>query len=175
MRLWSLHPQYLDRKGLGGVWLEGLVGLRALKGERQGYINHPQLDRFKAHVHPVGALAEYLEHIASEAISTRGYNYNLGLLDPYLNEYELGYDKTIPVNENQIHYEIEWLLCKLDKRGADLDTIRLFNDYNRGIKYVKLHPIFTPVPGDIEAWERPEQYPKDQMKKYMEKAISKYA
>lgn len=156
MRLWSLHPQYLDRKGLGGVWLEGFVGLKALSKERLGYSNHPQLERFKTHINPVGALAEYLEHIASEAISKRGYNYNLGLLDPYLQHYELGYDKTIPVTQGQVHYEIEWLLDKLQNRGATLEAEMLLKDYHMIGYQVKLHPMFHMVSGNVESWERPE-------------------
>jgi hypothetical protein len=38
MRLWSLHPQYLDPAGLVAVWREGL-----LAGQTKGYKHHPQL------------------------------------------------------------------------------------------------------------------------------------
>ena len=47
MRLWSLHPKYLDSKGLVALWREGLLARAVLKGETTGYKNHPQLDRFK--------------------------------------------------------------------------------------------------------------------------------
>ena len=47
MRLWSIHPKYLDSKGLIACWREGLLAQKVLLGETKGYKNHPQLDRFK--------------------------------------------------------------------------------------------------------------------------------
>ena len=47
MRLWSLHPKYMDSKGLVALWREGLLARAVLKGQTNGYINHPQLIRFK--------------------------------------------------------------------------------------------------------------------------------
>jgi hypothetical protein len=32
MRLWSLHPRYLDAKGLQAVWREGLLAKKVLQG-----------------------------------------------------------------------------------------------------------------------------------------------
>jgi hypothetical protein len=46
MRLWSIHPRYLDAKGLLGVWREGLLAQKVLQGYTVGYKNHPQLKRF---------------------------------------------------------------------------------------------------------------------------------
>ncbi len=40
MRLWSLHPKYLDVKGLVRAWREGLLARKALGGETKGYRNH---------------------------------------------------------------------------------------------------------------------------------------
>jgi Pyrimidine dimer DNA glycosylase (EC 3.2.2.17)/DNA-(apurinic or apyrimidinic site) lyase (EC 4.2.99.18) len=47
MRLWSIHPKYLDVQGLLGLWREGLLAQKVLLGETKGYRNHPQLIRFK--------------------------------------------------------------------------------------------------------------------------------
>ncbi len=47
MRLWSLHPKYLDRQGLLAVWREGLLAQKVLQGKTKGYKNHPQLKRFQ--------------------------------------------------------------------------------------------------------------------------------
>ncbi len=47
MRLWSLHPVYLDSKGLVALWREALLAKAVLKGETMGYKNHPQLIRFR--------------------------------------------------------------------------------------------------------------------------------
>ncbi len=35
MRLWSLHPKYLDSKGLVALWREGLLARAVLKGETE--------------------------------------------------------------------------------------------------------------------------------------------
>lgn len=43
MRLWSLHPQYLDAKGLVALWREGLLAQAVLAGQTRGYKRHPQL------------------------------------------------------------------------------------------------------------------------------------
>ena len=60
MRLWSLHPSYLDRRGLVALWREALLAQAVLRGLTRGYTRHPQLDRFRAAPSPVGALAAYL-------------------------------------------------------------------------------------------------------------------
>jgi len=46
MRLWSIHPKYLDTKGLVAVWRESLLAKKVLEGKTKGYKNHPQLIRF---------------------------------------------------------------------------------------------------------------------------------
>ena len=47
MRLWTLHPKYLDPKGLVALWREALLAQAVLKGGTAGYRHHPQLLRFK--------------------------------------------------------------------------------------------------------------------------------
>jgi hypothetical protein len=59
MRLWSLHPQHLDAKGLVALWRESLLVQKVLLGQTKGYRNHPQLNRFKAHPDPLAAIAAY--------------------------------------------------------------------------------------------------------------------
>jgi len=48
MRLWSLHPAYLDARGLGALWREGLLAQAVLRGKTRGYRSHPQLERWRA-------------------------------------------------------------------------------------------------------------------------------
>jgi len=48
MRIWSVHPRYLDRQGLTACWREGLLAQKVLTGTTKGYRNHPQLRRFRA-------------------------------------------------------------------------------------------------------------------------------
>ena len=47
MRIWSLHPEYLDRQGLVACWRESLLAQKVLAGQTVGYIRHPQLARFR--------------------------------------------------------------------------------------------------------------------------------
>lgn len=60
MRLWSIHPKYLDRIGLIALWREAILAQKVLKGETKGYRHHPQLIRFKSHCDPEGAIGKYL-------------------------------------------------------------------------------------------------------------------
>ena len=76
MRLWSIHPKYLDAKGLVALWREGLLAQKVLKGETQGYINHPQLDRFKSKQDPIAATSKYLYLIHKESLQ-QYYSLNL--------------------------------------------------------------------------------------------------
>jgi hypothetical protein len=75
MRLWSLHPEYLDTKGLVALWREALLAKHVLEGKTKGYKNHPQLDRFKQSVSPVEMINQYLAEVYIEA-SKRNYNFN---------------------------------------------------------------------------------------------------
>ena len=66
MRLWSLHPAYLDTKALVACWREGLLTRKVLLGNTQGYRNHPQLQRFKLQPDPIASLDQYLSAILDE-------------------------------------------------------------------------------------------------------------
>jgi hypothetical protein len=52
MRLWTLHPKYLDPQGLVALWREALLARAVLRGETRGYRHHPQLLRFQSHLAP---------------------------------------------------------------------------------------------------------------------------
>ena len=60
MRLWSLHPAYLDARGLVALWREALLAREVLRGNTRGYRHHPQLDRFRASAAPLSAINAYL-------------------------------------------------------------------------------------------------------------------
>ena len=75
MRLWSLHPKYLDRQGLTAVWREGLLAQAVLRGKTKGYKSHPQLDRFQGSGRPLGLIAAYLRAVHDEA-DRRGYTFD---------------------------------------------------------------------------------------------------
>lgn len=76
MRLWSLHPSYLDAKGLVAAWREALLAQKILVGATHGYRQHPQLIRFRAQEQPRAAVSAYLRGIHREATS-RGYTFDV--------------------------------------------------------------------------------------------------
>ena len=84
MRLWTLHPKYLDRAGLVALWREALLAQAVLRGATRGYRRHPQLIRFQNHEEPQAAIAAYLTEIFHEA-SRRGYRFNSAKAGPCRN------------------------------------------------------------------------------------------
>lgn len=143
MRLWSLHPSYLDAKGLVALWREGLLAKTVLIGQTKGYKNHPQLERFKSHPLPQTAINAYLWGVLDEA-DHRGYNFNRTKLNP-----KLACAK-ISVSDTQIAYEFEHLQAKLKSRDPERYEI----NQNREKKILP-HPLIAITIGDIADWERP--------------------
>jgi hypothetical protein len=141
MRLWSLHPRYLDRQGLVALWREALLAQAVLRGGTRGYRNHPQLDRFKKHPAPLGAIALYLEAVYVEA-TARGYAFDRTKFRSARKRI------TIPVTQAQIHYEWAHLLEKLQRRSPA--TRRKW----ARTAVPDTHPLFMPRKGMVESWER---------------------
>ena len=140
MRLWSIHPGYLDAKGLVALWREGLLAQKVLLGNTKGYRNHPQLIRFNNVNNPIGAIASYLRFVADEADS-RNYNFDRGKI---VNRRT---NKTLLVTIGQVEYEFKHLLSKLKTRAPTL-----YNEFNH-TSNIKVHPIFSTTKGPIEEWE----------------------
>jgi len=142
MRLWSLHPVYLDTRGLVACWREGLLARKVLKGETKGYKNHPQLQRFKAQPDPLAAVDGYLSGVLDEAVR-RGYSFDRDKIGPRRS------DIRISVTSGQLAYEFQHLLAKLKIRDSQR--------YERiaGTAPVLPHPIFEVREGMIEDWEKP--------------------
>jgi hypothetical protein len=141
MRLWSIHPKYLDPAGLVALWREGLLAQAVLAGRTRGYTRHPQLERFREHEQPRQLIASYLHAVADEARS-RGYAFDIGRLPPRID------GSRLTVSRGQLRYEWEHLRQKLRGRNAKwYETVA-------GLKFPSPHPIFTVVPGPVAAWER---------------------
>ena len=140
MRIWSLHPSLLDTKGLVALWRETLLAQKVLAGQTRGYRHHPQLIRFRATSNPMGAIAEYLSSVCDEA-DRRGYNFNRSKI----RSERLG--SPIEVTEGQIAFELEHLKKKLKVRDPSAFEKIL------EIGEPSVHPLFTPVPGEVEEWE----------------------
>lgn len=140
MRLWSLHPRYLDAKGLVALWREALLAQKVLHGNTNGYRNHPQLTRFKQQQDPLAAIASYLHAVQREA-ERRGYHFDASKIAPHAPA------KIIPVTEGQLAYELAHLQAKLRVRD-EAALVRL-----QGEKVVHTHPLFSKVRGGVEPWE----------------------
>ena len=140
MRLWTIHPKYLDVQGLSGAWREALLAQKVLRGETKGYKNHPQLNRFKAHDKPLEAIAFYLRMIYNEACD-RGYNFDASKIPEY------GVMHDIEETYGQLQYEWNHLLKKLLNRSKPLYD--RFNDESP-----IANPMFRIVKGGVRDWEK---------------------
>ena len=141
MRLWSLHPSYLDSKGLVALWREGLLAKAVLSGETRGYKNHPQLERFKSQPNPQAAINAFLFEVYREA-ERRGYHFDIRKLNTTRSS------KKIRVTEGQLRYEWTHLQNKLLHR----DPPR--HKQHASTTDIQPHPLMKVVPGPVESWER---------------------
>lgn len=141
MRLWSLHPRYLDQKGLVALWREGLLAKKVLEGKTRGYKNHPQLQRFKDSPHTLHDINAYLTLVYQEAKS-RGYNFQAAKIK--LKKIK----KQIVLSEGQLAYEFNHLLSKLAIRD------KVQHQSLKGLKSIKAMPLFKITKGDRADWEK---------------------
>jgi hypothetical protein len=146
VRLWTLHPKYLDAKGLVALWREGLLARAVLRGATKGYRHHPQLRRFRAQRSPRAAINTYLRWVAVEA-KRRGYSFDTRKLGPGRS------DIGLRATGGQLAFEWQHLLEKLRRRNP-----ALYAKW-RGLKSPQPHPLFRIVRGEIESWERIERAP----------------
>jgi len=145
MRLWSLHPRYLDWKGLGADWRERLLGQAIILGRTRGWKNHPQMNRFKAHRDPVAAISFYLQEVHREA-RRRGYNYDYSKILNPVEEIE-----PLDLTGGQLRYELALLSERLERR--DPEWLSKIQDAYREDPPLP-HPLFRTVEGDVEPWEK---------------------
>jgi hypothetical protein len=140
MRLWTVHPRYLDTKGLLAAWREALLAQKVLKGETNGYRNHPQLNRFKSSTDPSGAIASHLRCIHREAIK-RGYKFDGEKIA------SADFAGEITCTRGQLLYEWNHLKEKLKARDA-----RKYDEI-KAVEEPEAHPLFKIVEGEVEGWE----------------------
>jgi hypothetical protein len=140
MRLWSLHPKYLDQKGLVALWREALLAQAVLSARTRGYQKHPQLARFRESSDPQQAIVSYLRHVREEA-NRRGYRFDETKIGPGDSTFEL------EVTDGQLEYERSHLLAKLAKREPSLRA------QLESVKVPDSHPLFRVVSGGIAPWE----------------------
>ena len=142
MRLWTLHPKYLDAQGLVALWREALLAQAVLRGRTRGYRRHPQLDRFREHASPRSAINAFLAEVHRESMR-RDYSFDASKVGPIRIECRL------EATSGQLEHEWEHLRRKLRARSrADYERIRT-------VEVPAAHPLFRIVAGPIAAWERP--------------------
>lgn len=147
MRIWSLHPKYLDARGLVALWRECLLAQAVLRGERNGYVHHPQLLRFRNAASPVGFIAAYLRDVHKEA-TIRGYRFDVKKIS------RAQASGRLTVTCSQLEFEWHHLLKKLELR----DPGRRENLVS--LKRPDPHPIFQVIRGEIADWEKGISIPK---------------
>jgi len=141
MRIWTLHPKYLDSRGLVSLWREGLLAQAVLRGQTRGYLAHPQLIRFRAQPDPAGFIAGYLIAVYDEAVA-RGYRFDVS---------KIGVPRAaqqMMESEGQLLYEWQHLKTKLQMRnpGQYAELVQ--------VERPEPHPLFFIVAGGICRWER---------------------
>ena len=141
MRLWTIHPRFLDTKGLVALWREGLLAKAVLEGKTQGYRQHPQLIRFRRHNQPLEALGEYLRCVLVES-QNRSYHFDATKIS-----FKAFAVDPIEESQGQIEYEWQHLLNKVSVR--DPGWFRRLSD----VKHPEPHPLFIIIPGGIRSWE----------------------
>lgn len=148
MRLWTLHPKYLDARGLCAAWREALLAQAVLRGRTRGYRQHPQLQRFRATASPRRYIAAYLREIHCEALR-RGYMFDRRKLPRR--------GAPLPrmrATRGQLACEWRHLQTKLFRRE------RARWSRQRAVVRPTAHPLFRIVPGPVAEWERAEPWPR---------------
>lgn len=141
MRLWTIHPRYLDARGLVALWREALLARAVLRGETRGYRHHPQLARFRAHAAPRAAINAYLAAVHAEA-TARGYEFDGRKIGPVRRV------ARVAATSGQIDLEWRHLMRKLYVRNR-----ALHRRWSRS-RRAECHPLFRRVRGPVADWER---------------------
>ncbi len=97
MRLWSLHPKYLDSIGLVALWRESLLAKKVLENKTKGYNKHPQLIRFRNSKDSLIAINTFLYFIFQESLN-RNFNFNKNKI----NNKKINTNYFIKVNNKQL-------------------------------------------------------------------------
>lgn len=141
MRLWTLHPAYLDARGLVALWRESLLAQKVLRGATKGYCHHPQLRRFSQLDDPPAALDTYLAVIYSEA-KRRGYRFDASKIG------RTRFRGRIVETRGQLLYEWLHLKRKLKRRDSQRHRDLL------AVNIPAPHPLFRIVAGGVRPWEK---------------------
>ncbi len=140
MRIWTLHPKYLDSRGLVALWRETLLAQAVLRNQTRGYTQHPQLRRFRAADDPLAAISAYLREVQAEA-TRRGYAFDASKIG------DAPAAEVLPATQGQLDYEWMHLKRKLAVRAPEvLMSIET-------IATPAPHPLFRIEAGGVADWE----------------------
>jgi hypothetical protein len=140
MRLWTLHPKYLDAKGLVALWREALLAQKVLRGETWGYRHHPQLIRFRNCKKPVAEVAAYLKVVHDEA-ARRGYEFDGSKIVRHRAALKLR------ETDGQLLYEWNHLKRKLKHRAPRVLAA------HKDVALPEPHPLFAIISGNVREWK----------------------
>lgn len=179
MRIWSMHPSYLDRRALVACWRETLLAQKVLRGLTRGYRNHPQLIRWRSLDDPLAGIGAYLTGLHNEALA-RNYSFNFSKilspttpqLSPATAEEDTGGKKVagpsrpsvgicpvLEVSSGQLEFEMRHLVAKIAGRTPD-ELWRVKDFQGSGdLGPITPHPVFQVVSGPIADFEKGDSHP----------------
>lgn len=143
MRLWSLHPKYLDKIGLVALWREGLLAKKVLEGSTKGYKNHPQLIRFKDNTNCLDLINSYLYFVYLESCD-RNYKFDINKIK------KIKLYNHIDITDGQLQFEFQHLQNKLFIR----DPKKYKENMQINTNELILNPVFCLIKGKIAQWEK---------------------
>jgi len=146
MRLWSIHPKYLDPKRLTAQWREALLCRAVLEGKTKGYTKHPQFLRVKEHPEAMRFINLFLVEIWNEAVK-REYKFDESKLIREKNPNSIS---PMEVSEDQLEYEFLHLLDKLNEFDAQrMTNLQYFHEEG-----IFPNDLFIVIPGGIMDFEK---------------------
>jgi|DewCreStandDraft_3_1066083.scaffolds.fasta_scaffold00567_11 hypothetical protein len=145
MRLWTIHPVYLDAMSLVALWRSSLLARDVIEGKDKSYGIKPPMYRFINHPDPVRAINTYIYYIWLEG-RERGYKFDEKQL--HMDKIDLEGRIKVPVTDGQLAFEVWNLLMGLVRKRP----IRLFGYV--GIECFMPNPVFKVYMGPPDPWEK---------------------
>lgn len=146
MYFWSIDPEYLDNRGLVELWRDGFKALALYK---RGNLVHNSVKPFMSDERPDAAIAEYLEHVASEG-HRRDINFDIARLEEYVPFVDM--NRLIEIPYAQICLDYVRLMERLERHDPQRKvkveaSLGLFSRKSGTVQITKLkpNPIFTIV------------------------------
>ena len=149
MRIWSIHPKYLDSKRIVAQWREALLCRAVLEGKTKGYKNHPQFLRVKEHVQPHYFINMFLYEIWEEG-KRRKYDFDKSkLMDDLYQKFGEPL-QPMEVTDMQLEYEFRHLQNKLGEfHEKYVENEQLIADEG-----IIPHLCLVSISGDIMKFEK---------------------